>query len=572
MRVVDRAVVLGGLLVLALIGGLLVVSAAPSPTPAAASPPPPGRVVREGVLGAVHTLDPLFATTQAERDLGALLFSGLTRLGPGGQVVPDLARSWQIGEGGRSYTFTIRDDARWHDGVPVTADDVVFTVLSLQHPEYTGPSGGPWRGVQVERIGRLVVRFRLASAAAGFLLVAAQPLVPSHLLARTPVAERAGSGFGQRPVGTGPFRLARLDAREAELVPALPSTRGTREGATNELGRGPAPTPSRPGPVGPAIDSYLLRFFPDLDALAAAFRRGDLDAAGGLPPDRAVELLRLPGVRAVHYPRAVLTTVLLNLRPERTTAFRDSRVRRAMLLALDRQKMVSQLLRGRGKLAQTPISPASFAYDARAAGHAPYDPAGASRLLAAAGWRRTHSGWVRPGTRRPVELEISIVHPRTNPLAHAVALQVAADWRRAGILASLRAYSSEDLARRKLLPGNYTAAIVDVNLGLDPDLYPLLASTQAVTGGPNLSGYQSRKLDRLLEAARAYADPQTRKRRFVSLQRSLAAELPILPLFFADYLYLVRQPLVGPTSREIATPSDRFWDVLTWRAADGPVR
>ncbi len=153
-----------------------------------------------------------------------------------------------------------------------------------------------------------------------------------------------------------------------------------------------------------------------------------------------------------------------------------------------------------------------------------------------------------------------------------MAREVVADWRRAGIVARLRAYRSDELAARKLLPGNYTAALVDVNLGLDPDLYPLLASTQAVTGGPNLSGYQSRKLDRLLEAARAYADPATRKRRFVALQRSLAAEMPILPLFFADYLYLVRQPLTGPTSREIATPSDRFWDVLTWRAADGPAR
>ncbi len=571
MRVVDRAVVLGGLLVLALIGGLLVVSAAPRRSPLAASPPPSGRVVREGVIGAVHTLDPLFATTQAERDLGALLFSGLTRLGSGGQVVPDLAKSWQIAQGGRSYTFTLRDDARWHDGVPVTADDVVFTVLSLQHPEYSGPAGGPWQGVQVERADRLVVRFRLPSAAAGFLLVAAQPLVPSHLLAGTPVAERAASSFGRRPVGSGPFKLARLVPSQAELVPAGGGEAATEE-STRSLGRGPAPTPSRPGPVGPAIDSYRLRFFPDLESLAAAFRRGELDAAGGLPADRAVQLLALPGVRAVHYPRAVLTTVLLNLRPERTTAFRDSRVRRALLLALDRRRMVDQLLRGRGKLAQTPISPASFAYDARAAGQAPYDRAGAARLLAAAGWRRTRAGWVAPGTRRPMELELSIVDPRTNPLAQAVARQVVGDWRRLGIVARPRAYSSEDLARRKLLPGNYTAAIVDVNLGLDPDLYPLLASTQAVTGGPNLSGYQSRKLDRLLEAARAYADPTTRKRRFVVLQRTLAAELPILPLFFADYLYLLRQPLVGPTSREIATPSDRFWDVLTWRAADGPVR
>ncbi|HET7676587.1 MAG TPA: hypothetical protein VFK38_01930, partial [Candidatus Limnocylindrales bacterium] len=168
--------------------------------------------------------------------------------------------------------------------------------------------------------------------------------------------------------------------------------------------------------------------------------------------------------------------------------------------------------------------------------------------------------------------EVATVEAAANPVANAYAERVVAAWRRLGLRPRLVAYGAAELAERRLIPGRYDAAVIDVNLGLDPDLYPLLASSQAVTGGSNISGYQSAKLDALLEAARGQADPATRRARFTALQKALATELPMLPLVFADYRYLVRETLAGPAPREVSSGSDRFWDVLTWRLADGPVR
>ena len=154
-------------------------------------------------------------------------------------------------------------------------------------------------------------------------------------------------------------------------------------------------------------------------------------------------------------------------------------------------------------------------------------------------------------------------------MTYAVAQRVAADWRRFGIAVDIVPLSAATLAAERLEPRQFDIAIVDVALGHDPDLYPLFVSSQAAEGGPNVSGIQSEELDALLESARAYAPADVRRARFSELQRHLASELPVLPLVHADYRFVVSDSLLGPAPRELATPQERYWDVLTWRTADG---
>jgi peptide/nickel transport system substrate-binding protein len=570
----DRAIVLGGVVLLALLGGALVATSGSGARPVATPPPSlpaaTQRVLDEGIVGDVLTLDPLYATTAAEADLDALLFGGLTRLGPAGRIVPDLAESWKVSAGGKVYDFYLRPEARWHDGVPVTADDVVFTILTLQHPDYDGPAAGPWRDIQVRPMGDRRVRFRLPTAAANFLLVAAQPVVPAHLLAAIPVAERRASGFGRAPVGNGPFRLATLTQREAVLVPAG-TDEGSEESASpslDPLATAPGPTPAAAAPrPRPQLDEYRFHLYPSAAEAGEAFRSGELDALGGVSVEAARSLVASDGVRGIRYPRTVLTSIVLNLRFEQKI-FSEPRVRRALLMAIDRQRLVDDLLGGWARIAQTPISPASFVYHQKAAGNVSYDPPGARKLIKAAGWRTPPAGLIPPGRKRPIRIELATLSAETNPLAAAVAERVAADWRGIGLHVRVSESSRQDLVEKKLVPGAFQAVVLDVNLGLDPDLYPLLASSQAAHGGSNVAGYQSRAMDKLLIQARLYAPATDRRERFVALQKELARQMPVLPLFFSDYLYLMRDNLQGPTSREVARPADRFWDVLTWRVAD----
>ena len=181
--------------------------------------PPPGRArpflrrrgrTAKGVLGRPVSVSPLSARTQADRDLVALVYAGLVRNGPSGSLVPDLAERWTVDSTGAVWTFYLRDDARWHDGEPVTAEDVAFTIGVLQDPKYTGPGAGSWNEVTVATQGTLTVVFTLKTPLGGFLQAATQPIAPAHILAGIPVgpaarpavrppAHRVGSVRGRQP-------------------------------------------------------------------------------------------------------------------------------------------------------------------------------------------------------------------------------------------------------------------------------------------------------------------------------------------------------------------------------------
>jgi peptide/nickel transport system substrate-binding protein len=316
-----------------------------------------------------------------------------------------------------------------------------------------------------------------------------------------------------------------------------------------------------------AIDDIRVQLYADQTALAKAFQAGEVDAAGGLDPADATRLAALPGVRLVRYPRSVLTAVMLNLRFGRNV-FQSVHVRRALLLAIDRDALVAQVLDGLGTRATTLIPPSSWAYAPTSAGNVPHDTSAAVKELRAAGWLRSGAGWLRPGAKGRVTIELLTLDRVTNPVVYAAAAQVAADWKQIGIAVRLTPLTADQIVSQRLVPGTYDAAIVDMNVGLDADLYPLLASTQVLRGGSNLSGYQSTKLDGLLEAARAWTTSQaTRQKRLAAVQAELATSLPVLSLVYADYLYLVRSDVQGPAPRLIADPGERYWDVLTWRLA-----
>ncbi len=217
-------------LVLALVASLAIVAVLvgapafqPAATPAPTDPPVAvavDRPYREGVLGHPESISPLTARSQADRDLVALLFAGLVRNGPNGSVVPDLASRWSTSDDGRTWTFELREDAFWHDGQPVTAADVSFTIHTLQDPDYAGPRSTSWSGVTVQAVGERTVRFTLDTPIGGFLQAATQPIAPAHLLADVPVTSLPDHSFGERPVGSGPFALV---SRERDLVVLRPA-------------------------------------------------------------------------------------------------------------------------------------------------------------------------------------------------------------------------------------------------------------------------------------------------------------------------------------------------------------
>ena len=574
----DQAIIGGLILVLAVVAVAIGAPAfAPVSAPARTALPTmePPVPYREGSVGRPVSVSPLAARTQVDRDLVALTFSGLVKLGPDGVLIPDLAAGWTTDETGKSWTFSLRPDARWHDGEAVTAHDVVFTVNVLRDPAYTGPGAGSWLEVTPTAVDERTVQFDLTTPLGGFLQLATQPIAPAHLLSGVPVDALGDDPLGQAPVGSGPFVMAELDADHAVLEPVtsigLPSPDVAEPSPsapppTDALAT-PGPT-KRPAVAAPRLSRLEFRYFDDVAALTDAFENGEIDVASGLPPADAADLVAaVDGCRALRSPGSTLTAVLLNLRvghPE----LRDAAVRTALLAGLDRGAIVADAFGGMATQADSPIPPSSWAFDRAASAAVAYDPAAAGAALTKAGWTKVDDRWRPPGATTPYTLELLTPDPEMNSSLHAVAERVAADWNALGLTVTLVETDPGTSLTERLREGKYTAAVIDMSIGLDPDLYPLLASSQTRKGGLNLIGLQDSTLDALLAAARKPGTTEARKAAYTALQTQLSLGQYILPVAYADEVVVARNLVQDVVVQPVGDPSDRFWDVLTWRLAN----
>ena len=577
MKLRDRALI--GVLTVALIA-FSVAALAPTlqtsggdaePT----QPPSAGRPYVEGVLGRATNVSPFGARSAADRALVALLFRSLVKLGPGSTLVGDLASTWETDAAGTTWTFHLRPDQHWQDGEPITADDVAFTIDILSSPAYTGPGGSSWRDVTAEVVDEQTVALHLTTPLGGFLQAATQPIAPEHILGAVPANAIADDPFGQQPVTSGPFRLVFLDSRRAVLAALTPAdlTPGTPGGPnfgtprpTDSLASA-RPTPRDDVPV-PYLANVEIRYYDDATNLRADWTKGDLDAAWGLQPSDATKLASTAGSRLVRYPGTTLLAVTLDLRA-RDRTFLDPVVRRGLLEAIDRDSIVSTVLGGLASRADSLIPPSSPMFDAGASRAVPFDLVDARKQLVDAGWKESGGSWIPKGAKEPVVVELLSPEQAANPVAYATAAAVVDAWHALGLAVRLVPLPAPELLGDRLAHGEFQAAVVPLAIGLDPDLYPLLAASQTRTGGSNISGLQDPDLDRLLVAARTPVDVEARAAAYGDLEQRLGSRLYLLPIAFRDDYVVFRDTVSGPAPRPIGGSGDRYWDVLTWRLADG---
>jgi peptide/nickel transport system substrate-binding protein len=578
MNIRDRSVAAVLVLLLVVLGVAIAIPNAPAVGPVETGEPtptptlPPQAVYREGVVGVPTSITPVTARTRAERTLVGLVFSGLVKLGPDTTFKPDLAESWTVDEKGTTWTFRIREDAVWQDGEPVTSADVVYTVQALQSPDAMGVAAASWADVTVEAPDARTVVFKLGTPIAGFLAAALQPLLPEHLLVDVPFADLATSEFAALPVGSGPYAISEIDDSQAVLVPTSAVLPGVSELVPEDAS--PSPTLdslATPHPVAsavvptPYIERMVIRFFDDQASLMQSFEAGEIDATAGLTTDATDAMAALPGVERLRYPTTTLASVLLNLRPSHPE-LRDPRTREALLTAIDRDALVANVLGGDAVRADALVPPGTWAYEAVSPTPVPYNVTKAKKLLDKAGWTTKKSGkLVAPKAKDAYTMELVTVPAEANPRAAALAAYVRDAWTQLGMTVGVVEVPVADLGP-KLREGDFTAAIIDIAEGLEPDLYPLLASTQVRAGGSNLAGFQDPALDTLLENARKPGTDAERQSAWKALLTALAAKQPLLPLAWIDEVMLARG-LNGTEQRLIRTTGDRYWDVLAWRLA-----
>ncbi len=497
----------------------------------------------EGVAGTWQRINPLFASTnEVDQDLSRLVFSGLVRLGPTGEVQPDLAALPEVSSDGRSYTFRLRKGLRWHDGTPLTSADVAFTVRTVTDPDFKGDPqlAEPWLGVEVETPDDLTVVFRLKQPYAPFVARhATLGILPQHLLGTLSAAALYEAPFNAAPVGSGPYRLESLDSREAKLS----------ANADYHLGK-------------PSIGSFRIRFYTDYPAALRALQQHDVQGVmfrDGLSDAQLADLKKTGGIRIDHPQRGAYLVLYLN--NDQAAFFQDERVRRAFSLALDRKAIVDAVYFGLAVPSSSPVAPGTWAYAAQ------YDnvearPEEARKLLDDAGWK------IAPGSgilvREGAEFRLTI-RTDNDPIRVAIANEIARQLEPLGIRAAVASTTFSVLRRDFLQERKYDAAVAGWDQGPDPDAYFGWHSSQMGTAGLNLANFADVVADSLIAKGRTSSDVEVRRDAYQQFQEVWQELTPSVVIAYPQYTYAYTDALTGPRPGVLFSAADRFADVHRWK-------
>lgn len=505
--------------------------------------PTQGGSLIEGAVGTPRFVNPLLAVSQVDNDMTALVYSGLVRADGNGGFIPDIAETYEISEDGTVYTFHLRQGLTFHDGSPLSADDVLFTVAMAQHPDVKSPRRADWEGVRAEAPDPQTVIFTLPHAYAPFLENARMGILPKKLWESVPSEEFPFSSLNTHPIGSGPYRVNDMHLDET----GAPDSYELRAFKDFALGT-------------PHIRKITYRTFANIENLIAAYEDGSIDSfVADSPKSLARSITESGEMQTV--PLARVFGVFFN--QNHAAILAKAEVRAALDAAIDKDAVIQEVLGGFGTALDGPIPPGLLT-TAQSTSTRPQGTEVARDILTRNGWKfstaSTSEGVWTKGTET---LTMTLATADTEELA-ATAEAVAASWRAAGIPTTVQVYPLTEFNQTILRPRSFDAILFGEVVGRSLDLFAFWHSSQRNDPGLNLALYTSSDADRLLASSRASIDSQKRAEFLREFLETLAADRPAVFLYSPSLAYVVPERIKGIKLETLALPSDRFASVYAW--------
>ena len=461
---------------------------------------PDGGRLAYGEYGRPATLDPITSNDMVGLRLTELLFNGLVTFSPRNDVVPDLAESWEVSPDNRTYTFRLRDDARWHGLGALSADDVVGTLDVIRHPRTLTPLKAPYELISdVRKIDDRTIEIDLKRPIVNALGRLSFKIVPTSALKRPDFLSR-DDPFVQRPIGTGAFRLKRVTA-EGDVVMV----------ANEEYHKGR-----------PHLDEIVLKPFADKNVLTQSLMFRATDMIVEVNPR---DIAQIEGdSRFVLYPYNALSYTFFG-HNHRNPHLAKKEVRKAISKAINRQEMLDSFYAGRGTLITGPFAPGSWAYNLDVKPLA-YDPGGAQRLLESAGYTAGRDGYFRDENGVPLAFRLKIPIEKENETVKRVVLAFQSYLKRVGIKVELEFREWQAWKQDVFVDHDFDIILASWAFDDSADISTLFHSKETSAWRNNFVAYSNPEVDALIVEAKTTLDREKQRTINRRLHEVLAAEQP----------------------------------------------
>lgn len=506
--------------------------------------PAPGGIYKEGITGLFTNANPIYATGSVNSSVSKLIFSGLLKYDQNNELTGDLAESWTHDESEKVYTIKLRPNLKWHDGQPLTAQDVAYTYRAIQNPDAQSPLITSWQGITVEAPDNQTVIFKLPSSLSAFPGFLTNGIIPKHILEATSMGQLRSLAFNTTsPVGSGPFKWQAIEfsgsdsAQREQQIGLIPYE-------NYHLGKA-------------KLNQFVVHTYPDEKKLIDGLKSKQVQGIAGLvatPDDIQID-------KDIIQHSIPLTSAVYAFFKNSQEPLNDANLRRALVLAADNKAMVSAL----GFpviLANEPILKRHVGYDPSLAQSA-HNPEEANKLFDSLGWAKDPATGLRGKDGKQLSLRLF----SQNTVEYtAVAQTLQNQWRAAGVDVQV-VLEPEDELQTAIANHEYDILLYGISLGLDPDVFAYWHSSQADIRSAsrlNFSEYKSPAADRALEAGRTRSEEAIKAVKYKPFLEAWRADNPALALYEPRFLYLVRAPLFNFEPRSINIGADRFNNVHNW--------
>lgn len=585
--------------------------------------PAEGGIYVEGILGSPVRINPIYSPeNDPDRDLVELIFSGLMKYGENG-IEKDLAKDYKILDDGKTYQFSLRDDIFWSDGKKITVDDVVFTIEAIQNSETKSPLRSAWLGVEIERISESILNFKLKEASFTFLENTTLKIIPKHLWQEIPFKDFALSTLNLKPIGSGPYLLkdlkmngeGKIESAELRInkkyygeKPKIEKivfkffkekdsliknwkkgkimgfTLPEREDFNQNLNLYSFPSP-RYFAVFFNTKSEVLKSRNIRKALSFSIDKKEI-----LKDGKKVDSPILPEIygfdspsKSYYFDREKAKEILNEegFKKENGKMVKRMKIEPEFEFKLDLKlgsegKEVSELQKCLSKFPEIYPEAEITGYFGPKTRKAVilFQEKYKEEILEPLNLKKG-TGQVGEITRKKLnqvcfeikeevrELKFSLATVDQEPLI-TIAKNLKQQWEKIGIEVELKFYQPNFLLEKIIKPRDYEMLLFGQALGKIPDPFSFWHSSQTKNPGLNLSLYENRNCDKILEELRKTFDEKERKEKFERLQEILIEDAPALFLLRGDYFYFVSKKIKGIKERVILDPSQRFLEIEDW--------
>jgi peptide/nickel transport system substrate-binding protein len=509
--------------------------------------PARGGSLIEGVVGTPRFINPVL-TAASGSEMVELIYAGLMTVDESGTLVPEMAESVNISNDGLTYSIILKNSLTFHDGKPVTANDVLFTIGQIQDPNVKSPLFSNWEGVRLERVSEREINMILAKPYGPFLENLTVGILPEHIWDDTTSDTFPFSQYNTEPIGSGPYMID--------------STMRTRGGILESFTLRPfkdyAGTRAN-------IQKLSIRFYPGETELLQAWNNKEIQSISGIGPEDIKKLGDISLTHVVHtvpLPRTFAVFFNQNEAP----VLRDKAVRRALSALIDRDALIRDALLGAGYPLFGPI-PTTYSSSSIPIAQSTNRIDEARNILQAGGWvyNSESNYWQKNQNGLTLTLAFTLATANNSALARTAEL-LKTEWNKAGIRAEIKQYEQVDLTQEVIRPRKFDALLFGTVIGREMDFYPFWHSSQRSDPGLNIALYTNTEIDSLLEKARTETSHTARIEQNKQFAQKIEDDVPALFLFTPSFTYIVPKNVQGVTLTGLVEAHERFANIHKWHS------